>query len=132
MQTLEFESQFEVCSLNEKDLKRLGSRKHYNLYEEYQDERSSMIPGVRRLHERERQLTSEISESQYREVSEKQKKTNNLEQSGTKLVVKYLARLTSYIHCASGHRQYCHVGNTAPQCTLGLCQDVDCAGNLAD
>ena len=31
-----------------------------------------------------------------------------------------LARLISYIHHTSDYRQYCHVGNTAQQCRLGL------------
>ena len=42
--------------------------KQYNLFEEYQDERSSMIPGVRPLQDRERLLTSEVSQAQYRET----------------------------------------------------------------
>ena len=29
-------------------------------------------------------------------------------------------------------KQYCHVGNTAQQCTLGLFQDSDFAGDLED
>ena len=39
-----------------------------------------------------------------------------------------LARLISYIHHTSEYRQYCHVGNTAQQCRLGLFQDSDFAG----
>ena len=31
-----------------------------------------------------------------------------------------LARLISHIHCASGYKQYCVVGNTASQCKLGF------------
>ena len=41
-----------------------------------------------------------------------------------------LARLISYIHYASGYRQYCHVGNAAQHCLLGLFQDSDFAGDL--
>ena len=37
-----------------------------------------------------------------------------------------LARLISYIHHTSDHRQHCHVGNTAQQCRLGSFQDSDC------
>ena len=43
-----------------------------------------------------------------------------------------LARLISYIHHMNELRQYCHVGNTAQHCRLGLCQDSDCAGDLED
>ena len=45
---------------------------------------------------------------------------------------KRLARLISYIHCTSEYKQYCHVGNTAQQCQLGLFQDSDFAGDLED
>ena len=45
---------------------------------------------------------------------------------------KRLARLISYIHHTCDHRQYCHVGNTAKQCRLGLFQDSDFAGDLED
>ena len=50
----------------------------------------------------------------------------------TKACDKRLNRLISYIHhtCACG--QYCHVGNTAKQCRLGLFQDSDFAGDLED
>ena len=43
-----------------------------------------------------------------------------------------LARLTSYIHHTSYCRQYCHVGNTAQRCRLGLIQDSHFAGDLED
>ena len=43
-----------------------------------------------------------------------------------------LARLISYIHHTIDCRQYCHVGNTAQHCRLGLFQDTDCAGDLED
>ena len=43
-----------------------------------------------------------------------------------------LARLISYIHHTCEYRQYCHVGNTAQQCRLGLFQDSDFAGDLED
>ena len=36
-----------------------------------------------------------------------------------------LARLISYIHQTHDYRQYCHVGNTAQHCRLGLFQDSD-------
>ena len=43
-----------------------------------------------------------------------------------------LARLISYIHHTSEFKQSCRVGNTAPQCRLGLFQDSDFAGDLED
>ena len=43
-----------------------------------------------------------------------------------------LALLISYIHYTKDHRQYCHVGNTAQHCRLGLFQDSDFAGGLED
>ena len=43
-----------------------------------------------------------------------------------------LAHSISYIHHTSDHRQYCHVGNTAQHCRLGVFQDSDSAGNLED
>ena len=36
------------------------------------------------------------------------------------------------IHHTSEYKQYCHVGNTAKQCRLGLFQDSDFAGDLED
>ena len=45
---------------------------------------------------------------------------------------KRLNRLISYIHHTSEYKQYCHVGNTAKQCRLGLFQDSDFAGVLED
>ena len=45
---------------------------------------------------------------------------------------KRLARLISYIHCTSDFKQYCHVGNTAKQCGLGLFQDSDFGGDMED
>ena len=41
-------------------------------------------------------------------------------------------RLISYNHHTSEYKQYCHVGNTAKQCRLGLFQDSDFAGDLED
>ena len=38
----------------------------------------------------------------------------------TKACDKRLNRLISYIHHTSEYKQYCHVGNTAKQCRLGL------------
>ena len=46
----------------------------------------------------------------------------------TKSCDKRLARLISYNHHTSEFRQYCHVGNTAQQCRLGLFQDSDIVG----
>ena len=50
----------------------------------------------------------------------------------TRACDKRLARLISYIHHTSEFEQYCHVGNTAQQCRLGLFQDSDVAGDLED
>ena len=58
---------------------------------------------------------------------------NNLARSitkWTKACDKRLNRLISYIHHTSEYKQYCHVGNTAKQCRLGLFQDSDFAGDL--
>ena len=43
----------------------------------------------------------------------------------TKACDKRLNRLISYIHHTSEYKQYCHVGNTAKQCRLGLFQDSE-------
>ena len=40
--------------------------------------------------------------------------------------------LISYIHHTCEYKQYCHVGNTAKQCRLGLFEDSDFAGDLED
>ena len=45
---------------------------------------------------------------------------------------KRLCRLISCIHDTFEYTQYCHVGNTAQQCKLGLFQDSDFAGDLED
>ena len=50
----------------------------------------------------------------------------------TKACDKRLNRLISKIHHTSEYKQYCHVGNTAKQCRLGLFQDSDFAGDLED
>ena len=50
----------------------------------------------------------------------------------TRACDKRLIRLLSYIHHTCEYRQYCHVGNTAKQCRLGLFQDSDFAGDLED
>ena len=50
----------------------------------------------------------------------------------TKACDKRLNRLISYIHHTCEYKQYCHVGNTAIQCRLGLFQDSDFAGDLED
>ena len=50
----------------------------------------------------------------------------------TKACDKRLNRLISYIHHTCEYKQYCHVGNTAKHCRLGLFQDSDFAGDLED
>ena len=50
----------------------------------------------------------------------------------TKACDKRLSRLISCIHRTCEYRQYCHVGNTAHQCNLGLFQDSLFAGDLED
>ena len=50
----------------------------------------------------------------------------------TRACDKRLSRLISYFHHTCGYKQYCHVGNTAKQCKLGLFQDSDFAGDLED
>ena len=50
----------------------------------------------------------------------------------TKACDKRLNRLISDIHHTCEYKQYCHVGNTAKQCRLGLFQDSDFAGELED
>ena len=50
----------------------------------------------------------------------------------TKACDKRLYRLISCIHHTCEYKQYCHVGNTAKQCRLGLSQDSDFAGDLED
>ena len=43
-----------------------------------------------------------------------------------------MERLISYSHHTNDFRQYCHVGDTAQHCRLGLFQDSDFAGDLED
>ena len=50
----------------------------------------------------------------------------------TKACDKRLNRFISYIHHTCEYKQYCHVGNTAKHCRLGLFQDSDFAGDLED
>ena len=50
----------------------------------------------------------------------------------TKACDKRLSRLISFIHHTCNYKQYCHVGNTAKQCRLGLFQDSDLGGDLED
>ena len=50
----------------------------------------------------------------------------------TKACDKRLNGLISYIHHTCEYKQYCHVGNTAKQCRLGLFQDSDFAGDIED
>ena len=40
--------------------------------------------------------------------------------------------MISKIHHTCEHKQYCHGGNTAKQCKLGLFQDSDFAGDIED
>ena len=48
----------------------------------------------------------------------------------TRACDKRFSRLISYIHHTCEYKQYCYVGNTARQCTLGLFQDSAFAGDL--
>ena len=50
----------------------------------------------------------------------------------TKACDKRLSRLISYIHHTCEYKQYCHVGNAAEQCRLGLFRDSDFAGDLEE
>ena len=50
----------------------------------------------------------------------------------TKACDKRLSRLISYIHRTCDYKLYCHVGNTAKQCRLGLFQHSDFAEDLED
>ena len=50
----------------------------------------------------------------------------------TKAVDTRLNRFISYIHHTCEYKQCCYVDNTAKQCTLGLFQDSDFAGDLED
>ena len=43
-----------------------------------------------------------------------------------------VTRLISKNHHTSDYRQFCHVGNTAQHCRLGLFQDSDFAGDFED
>ena len=86
VRTLEFESHSEAADQREgveqtqSNLQRSpnasneGCRKYFHLYEEFPNEKATVVPHVHRLHarERERLLTSEISEAQYRHVSHRQ------------------------------------------------------------
>ena len=45
---------------------------------------------------------------------------------------KRFSRMISYIYHTSEYKQYCHVGNTAKQCRVGLFQDSDFAVDLED
>ena len=50
----------------------------------------------------------------------------------TRACDKRLCLLISYILHTCEYKQYCHVGNTAKQCRLGLFQDSDFARDLED
>ena len=43
-----------------------------------------------------------------------------------------LPRLIAFIHHTDDHRQYCHFGNAAQHCRLGLFQESDFAGDVED
>ena len=61
--------------------------------------------------------------------------TNKLARSVTKwtqVCDRRLARLISYIHHRGNYRLYCHVGNAAQHCRLGLFKDSDFAGDFED
>ena len=45
---------------------------------------------------------------------------------------KRLNRLILYVQHTCEYKQYCHVGNTANRCRLGMFQDSDFAGDLED
>ena len=53
-------------------------------------------------------------------------------QKWTRACDKRLSRFISWIHHTYEYKQYCHVGNTAKQCRLGLFQDSDFARDLED
>ena len=50
----------------------------------------------------------------------------------TRACDKRLARLILNFHHTSEFKQYCHVGNAAQHCRLGLFQDSDFAGDFED
>ena len=50
----------------------------------------------------------------------------------TQAFYRRIARLISCTHLTQDDRQYCHVGNVAQHCRLGLFQDSDFAGDLED
>ena len=50
----------------------------------------------------------------------------------TKACGKRMNRLIFFIHHTCEYKQYCHVGNSANQCRLGLFQDSDFARDLGD
>ena len=50
----------------------------------------------------------------------------------TKACYKCLARLISYIHHTCEFGQYCYMGNSAQQCSSGLFEDSDFAGDFED
>ena len=45
---------------------------------------------------------------------------------------KRLERLIGYLYKTRAHRQFCFVGNTPDECSLGLFQDASFAGDLQD
>ena len=70
--------------------------------------------------------------TRYSMVSEQTNLHHRSENEWTKACDKRLSRLISNIHHTGKYKQYCHVGNTAKQCLLGLVQDSDYGGDLED
>ena len=66
---------------------------------------------------------------------EEMKSVGEMSKVCSQIVLKclYLARIgrPDILHTCE-YKQYCHVGNTAKQCRLGLFQDSDFAGDLDD
>ena len=81
------------------------------------------------------QETSETKTEEFALKTQKVWSVNKLARSitkWTKACGRRLSRLISYIHHTCDYKQYCHVGNTAKQCILGLFQDSAFAGDLED
>ena len=52
--------------------------------------------------------------------------------NGKERATKRMARLRRYLEGISDVQQFCHVGNSASECKLGVFQDADFAGNFED
>ena len=57
---------------------------------------------------------------------------HELSKTCTRACDKRLAFVISYIHNTSDHMQFCHLGNAAQHCRLGLLQDTDFADDFED